>query len=149
MPKVTYDSKKGLVQEKGTGVVFNSDSISFSTLPSVTSVQAITTTGTTLTSPGVYTVSGSSALVTKVPDPSSIPGGTVIVRAISAKAHALTGSANVAGINIFAGALAGPRSEGQKLTFAGAADGESVALISDGRAYLLAATSGSCTITIP
>jgi len=148
MPKVTYDSKKGLVQEKGTGVVFNADSISFSSLPATT-VQSITTTGTTISSPGVYTVSGSSALVTKVPDPSSIPGGMLIVRAISAKAHALTGSASVAGTNIFAGALAGPRSEGQKLVFAGAVDGESVALISDGRAYLLAATSGSCTITIP
>lgn len=148
MPKVSYDSKRGLVQEAGSGVNFTADSIVFSTLPA-TSTQAITTTLSSITSPGSYTVAGTSgALTTLLPDPSAIPGGTIVVRGIgTARAHILTGSAASAGINIFAGALAGPRSEGQKITFPGAATGESVALISDGRAYLLMGVSGSMTIS--
>jgi len=148
MPKIVYDAARGLVQETGSGVVFNSDSISFTTLPT-SAVQAITTTSQTISSAGVYTVSGTSALTTFVPDPSSIPGGNVIVRAISNKAHILTGSANVAGVNIFAGRLGGPVREGTMLTFAGVREGESVSLVSDGRVYLLTGMSGSCTITLP
>lgn len=150
MPKVTYDARRGLVQETGSGVSFTTDSFVVSTLPSTTT-QAITTTLSTITSPGVYTVTASvGTLTTYVPDPSSIPGGTVVVRSLSPSAHALTGSSTVAGVNIFAGAVGytGATIEGQKLTFP-AITGASVALISDGRAYLLAATSGSMTISIP
>jgi len=141
MPKVVYNESQGLIQQAGSGIQFETTPFS--------PVQAITTDSSTIGAPGVYTVSGASALTTFVPDPSSVPGGMVIVRAISNKAHILTGSANVAGVNIFAGRLGGPVREGTKLLFAGTAEGESVSLVSDGRAYLLTGMSGSCTITAP
>jgi hypothetical protein len=144
MPKVTYDAARGLVQETGSGVVFTTDSLVFSSLPT-SAVQAITTNGSTITAPGVYTVSGTSALTTVLPAPSAIPGGTIIVRAISDKAHALTGSAAVAGLNIFRSSpLATANVVGQKFTFA-ATVGETVTLISDGLAFCVAAGSGSIT----
>ena len=141
MPKVTYDASRGLVQETGSG-------IQFSELP-FSPVQAITTDGSTISRPGVYTVSGTSALTTYVPNPNTIPGGTIIVRGISNKQHVLTGSAGFGALNIFAGTIGGPVREGTKLTFPGVADGESVALVSDGRVYLLAATSGSMSVSAP
>jgi len=135
MPKVVYNSSQGLVQQAGSG-------IQFSELP-FSPVQAITATGATIATPGVYTVSGASALTTTVPDPSSIPGGLVIVRAISNKAHILTGSSAVAGVNIFRSSpLATANVTGQKITFA-ATVGETVTLISDGLAFCIAAGSGS------
>lgn len=138
MPKVTYNSSTGLVQEAGTGIQFNE-------LP-FSPVQAITTTLSSVTTAGVYTVSASSGvLTTYLPNPSAIPAGMVVVRSTSPSAHVLTGSSGVVGVNIFAGAVGGPVAEGQKLTFP-ATTGASVALISDGRAYLIAATSGSFTI---
>ena len=144
MPKVVYDAARGLVQETGSGVVFTTDSIVFSSLPT-SAVQAITTNGATITAPGVYTVSGTSALTTVLPAPSAIPGGTVIVRAVSDKAHALTGSAAVAGLNIFRSSpLATANVVGQKFTFA-ATVGETVTLVSDGLAFCIAAGSGSIT----
>ena len=144
MPKVVYDAARGLVQETGSGVVFTTDSIVFSSLPT-SAVQAITTNGATITAPGVYTVAGAGALTTFVPAPSDIPGGTVIVRSLSAHAHALTGSAAVAGLNIFRSTpLATANVVGQKLTLASAA-GNTITLISDGLAFCIAAGSGSIT----
>ena len=144
MPKVVYDAARGLVQETGSGVVFTTDSIVFSSLPT-SAVQAITTDAATITAPGVYTVSGAGALTTFVPAPSDIPGGTVIVRSLSAHAHALTGSAAVAGLNIFRSTpLATANVVGQKLTLASAA-GNTITLISDGLAFCIAAGSGSIT----
>ena len=144
MPKVTYDAARGLVQETGSGVVFTSDSIVFSSLPT-SAVQAITIDAATITAPGVYTVAGAGALTTFVPAPSDIPGGTVIVRSLSAHAHALTGSAAVAGLNIFRSTpLATANVVGQKLTLASAA-GNTITLISDGLAFCIAAGSGSIT----
>jgi hypothetical protein len=135
MPKVVYTAGKGLVQETGSGIQF--DEMPFSP------VQPVTTTGTAIRTPGVYTVTGGSPLVVVVPAPSSIPGGTVIVRSLSAQAHALTGSSESAGINIFRSSpMTTANITGQKFTFA-ATIGETVTLISDGRAYCVAAGSGS------
>ena len=134
MPKVVYTAGKGLVQETGSGIQF--DQMPFSP------VQPVTTTGTAITTPGVYTVTGGPLLVI-VPAPSSIPGGTVIVRSLSAQAHALTGSSASAGINIFRSSpMTTANITGQKFTFA-ATIGETVTLISDGLAYCVAAGSGS------
>ncbi len=144
MPKVVYDSSRGLVQEAGSGISLTSNSIVFSSLPTST-VQEVTS-NSALTSPGVYTVTGGSPLLVTVPDPSSVPGGTVIVRSLSAQAHALTGSSGVAGVNIFRSSpLATANVVGQKFTFA-ATIGETVTLISDGLAFCVAAGSGSITI---
>jgi hypothetical protein len=135
MPKVVYNSSQGLVQQAGSG-------IQFSELP-FSPVQAITATGATIAAPGVYTVSGASALTTTVPDPASFPGSMLIVRAVSDKAHILTGSAAVAGVSIFRSSPTNsPLTTGQKFTFA-SAEGATVTLISDGLAYSIAAGSGS------
>ena len=142
MPKVVYTAAQGLVQSAGSGVELNTTSLNFSSLP-FSPVQAITTNLATIATAGVYTVSGASALTSSLPDPSSIPGGMVIVRAISNKAHVLTGSAAVAGVNIFRSSpLATANVVGQKFTFA-ATVGETVTLISDGLAFCVAAGSGS------
>ena len=139
MPKLVYTTAKGLVQETGTGVQF--DEMPFST------VQPITTTLSSITAPGVYTVTASAgALTTYLPAPSTIPGGVITVRSLSPSAHALTGSSAVAGVNIFRGPPAvGSTVVGQKFTFA-ATVGETVTLISNGLAYCVAAGSGSISI---
>ena len=144
MPKVVYTAAQGLVQSAGSGVELNTTSLNFSSLP-FSPVQAITTAGAVIATAGVYTVSGASALTTTVPNPSSIPGGMVIVRAISGKTHSLTGSAAVAGVNIFRSSpLATANVVGQKFNFASNV-GETVTLISDGLAFCVAAGSGSIT----
>ena len=142
MPKVVYNSAQGLVQQAGSGIELNTNSFSITALP-VSPVQAITTTGATIAAPGVYTVAGGGALTTTVPDPSSVPGGTVIVRSLSNHAHVLTGSAAVAGVNIFRSSpMTTANVVGQSITFAATA-GNTVTLISDGLAFCIAAGSGS------
>lgn len=151
MPKITYDSTKGLVQETGSGVTFNSDSITFSSMPKST-VQAITTSST-VTSAGVYTISGSTGtgiLQVELPLASSVPGAQFVFRAASADAHVITGSLEVAGTKVFAGipgsSVAGVAGQGSKLALP-AVIGSSVSLVSDGKNYLLTGLSGSCTIS--
>ena len=148
MPKVVYDATRGLVQETGSGISLTSNSIVLSSLPTST-VQAIAAAAT-VTSPGVYTLSGSAgAIGATLPVPSDVPGGVFVFRSTSASAHFLTGSASSAGVNIFAGmAGATPANLGQKVTFP-ATIGSSVSLVSDGLSYCVMAASGSMTISIP
>jgi len=148
MPKVTYNSAKGLVQEAGSGISLTSDAIVFSSFPTST-VQAIAASAA-VTAPGVYTLSGSAgAIGATLPVPSAVPGGMFVFRSTSAASHFLTGSAASAGVNIFAGmAGATPSNVGQKLVFP-AAIGSSVTLVSDGLSYCFSAASGTMTITTP
>ena len=148
MPKLTYDATRGLVQESGSGVVFNSDSITFTSMP-ISSVQAIATSAT-VTSPGVYTVSGSAGVLSVVmPLASAVPGAQFVFRTLSADAHILTGSQETNGTKVFAGipgsSVAGVAAQGSRLTLPGVL-GSSVALVSDGKSFLVAGLSGSCTI---
>lgn len=144
MPKVTINDSQGLVQTSGSGLEINT-SVAFTTAPTV-AVNSQTAAGT-LTSPGVYTLSGSTALTWVMPLASSVPGGTFVFRSTSAHAHILTGSQEVVGTKVFAGqAGATPDTQGSRLTLA-STQGSSVALISDGASFLLMAASGSCTIT--
>jgi len=149
MPKVTVDDSKGLVQSSGSGVEFNSSvlinsPVSMTSLPTTT--VSAKTAAETLVSPGVYTVSGISALTMIMPQASSVPGGTFVFRTASAHAHILTGSQEANGTKVFAGqAGATPDAQGSRLTLS-AVQGSSVALISDGASFLLMAASGSHTI---
>lgn len=150
MPKISYDSARGLVQETGSGVSFNSDSINFSSLPTST-VQAVTTSAA-VTSAGVYTVSGSTGsgvLTVVMPLASAVPGGTFVFRTTSADAHILTGSAESQGTRVFAGipgsSIAGVAAQGSRLTLPNIL-GSSVSLVSDGKSFLVTGLSGSCTI---
>jgi hypothetical protein len=145
MPKLTYTPEKGLVQEAGSGVVFQTDTVSFTSLP-FTPVQAITAAAT-VTSPGVYTISGSAALPVVMPLAATHPGGTFIFRTVSAQAHYLTGSAEATGTPVFAGqAGATPAGVGSKLNFP-AIEGSSVVLVSDGRRFCITAGSGSMSLS--
>ena len=139
MPKVTITDAKGLVQTKGTGVQFQS-------MPYAT-VQTQNTSSGSITAPGVYTISSSIAagpLETGMPAASLFPGGVFIFRNLSADANFLTGSAEASGTKVFKGVVTGSeaQSQGSKLAmFAGI--GASVALVSDGKSYLVMANSGS------
>ena len=140
MPKVTYTSGKGLVQETGSGV-------SFETTP-VSPVQAITTSAS-VTAPGVYTISGSTGngiLEVVVPLASSVPGGLFVFRAASADAHYITGSSETIGTRVFKGFYSGSNGaqqpQGSKVTLTGFI-GNSVSFLSDGKNYCLLAASGS------
>jgi len=144
MPKITYSPTKGLVQETGTGVVFEGESVSFAATP-FSPVQAISANAT-VTSPGVYTIAGSTTAVV-LPTAASFPGSTFVFRSASASAHFLTGSAETAGTAVFVGqAGATPAGVGSKLTFA-ATSGTSVVLVSDGIRFCVTAGSGSVTLS--
>lgn len=82
MPKVVYTADKGLVQEQGSGIVFESGPLS--------TVQAKAATGV-ITAPGVYTLSGSAAITMTMPLANDVPGGVFVFRAASVHTHALTG----------------------------------------------------------
>jgi len=81
-----------------------------------------------------------------MPLASSVPGGIFVFRDISGHAHALTGSQETVGTKVFAGMPgATPANSGAKLTFPAVAN-TSVALISDGKSFLVTAASGSITL---
>lgn len=150
MPKVVINDSEGLVQKTGSGVEINSSismnaGVSMSALP--TSAVSAQTASATLSSPGVYTLSGSVATTWVMPLASSVPGGTFVFRSTSAHAHALTGSQEAQGTLVFAGMPGAiPDAQGSKLALA-AVQGSSVALISNGLSFLVMAASGSCTIS--
>lgn len=131
MPKVTYTPAKGLLQEAGSG-------ITLTVLPSAV-VQVQNASSGSLPYPGVYTVSGTNVVTSVLPNAASFPGGLFVIRSLSAKAHAVTGSQ--AG-NIFTdGTSVGKNIALNPLV------GSSVSLLSDGLSYHLLANSGSLTIT--
>lgn len=144
MPKVTINDSQGLVQSAGSGVEINS-SVSMSSLPS-TSVSAQTASGAVL-SPGVYTLSGSNTLTMTMPLAASVAGGLFVFRSTSAHAHMLTGSLETNGTLVFAGMPGAiPSNRGSNLALA-SVEGSSVALVSDGKSFLVTAASGSCVIS--
>ena len=145
MPKIKYTAEKGLVQETGSGVDFQTDSLSFNAMP-FSPVQSIAAAAT-VTSPGVYTIAGGSPTAVVMPLAASHPGATFVFRSASAQAHFLTGSAEVAGVPVFAGQQGAiPEGVGSKLTFASTA-GTSVVIVSDGIRFCIAAGSGSITLS--
>lgn len=147
MPKVVYTAAKGLVQQKGSGFEINSDSLVLSALPTST-VQA-KTSNPTITAPGVYTLSGTvaSVITGTMPLASDVPGGIFIFRNLSATGNYLTGSAETSGTKVFKGVVTGSeaQTQGSKLTLYSGV-GASVALVSDGKSFLVMASSGSLTI---
>jgi hypothetical protein len=149
MPKLVYTPAKGLVQESGTGVSLQADSVSFTALP-FSPVQAIAAAGT-VTAPGVYTIAGSSPTAVVMPAAATFPGATFIFRSLSAQAHYLTASAETVGTpgftkNAGASNLVGTYAVGSKLALP-AVVGSSVTLVCDGLKFCVAATSGSISIT--
>ena len=148
MPKLTYTPSKGLVQEAGTGISLQADSVSLTSLP-FSPTQAITTSAT-VTAPGVYTIAGTTTPIV-MPAAATFPGATFVFRSASASAHFLTGSAEAAGTPAFTKTVgaSGP-AVGSKLTLP-AVVGSSVVLVCDGNKFIVSAASGSFTLseTIP
>ena len=138
MPKVVYTSTKGLVQEGGSGITFESTPSS--------PVQSIISTNVTASLPGIYTISGSAILTVTMPLASAYPGGVYSFRNASVHAHILTGSTEAAGTRVFAGATTGAAasSNGAKLTFTALA-GCGATMISDGANFCVMANSGTLT----
>lgn len=143
MPKVVYTSGRGLFQQRGAGVQLESTPFS--------PVQTQNSSSGSVVFPGVYTISSSIAagpLETIMPLASSVPGGVFVFRNLSADANFLTGSAEATGTRVFKSVITGSeaQTQGSRLAmFAGI--GASVALISDGRSYLVMANSGTLSIT--
>lgn len=137
MPKVTITST-GLNQTKeGSGLEITA-ALTQSPKYDVTALTA----ATTLTVGGVYTIAGSGALAVTLPTAASVPGSIFTVRAASAHAHFLTGSAEAMGTT----ALTDGTNKGSKLALA-AAVGNSVTLVSDGKNFCVMANSGSLTLS--
>lgn len=138
MPRVTYNTTQGLVQSAGSGISFTVGSGGFSLDALPTSPVQAKTASTSVTTPGVYTLSGTSALTLTLPAPSAVPGGVFVLRNLSAKAHVLSGTG---GVNFTDGTVMG----GQ-IALA-AAVGNSVSVISDGLNYCVLAKSGTLTLS--
>jgi hypothetical protein len=134
MPKITYTASKGLVQEAGVGV-------SFESLPFSPAQTIARTADVSVTSPGVYVLSSSqgNAHAVTLPAESAFPGANFVFRIASADAFTVVGT-NICGR---AGGL--PAGDGTTLTFP-ATIGTSVVLVSDGLSYCVTAGSGSVTI---
>ena len=92
---------------------------------------------------GVVTVSGSGAAITvTMPVASAVGGSTFILRSLSDHAHVLTGSQETNGTLVFTDGT----DNGSSLAL-NPLVGSSVALICDGNSFLVAANSGSVTIS--
>lgn len=118
-------------------------------------VTALSTASTlSLAQAGVVTLSGSAALTFVMPTAASCPGSMFVVRTTSNHAHVLTGSQEVNGTKVFSILASGSATNnGSALTFplAGAAGtptggGPSVALLSDGKNFLVIGASGSAAM---
>lgn len=143
---------KTIIDHRGIYQIADGDG--FEIAGAVTTTQLPTTTvsaktaSETLTTPGVFTLSGSGAALTMVlPLASAVPGGLFVFRTLSAHAHVLTSSQEAGGSTVFAGIPGGtPNNCGAACTLP-AVVGSSVALICDGLNFLVTAASGSCTLS--
>ena len=150
MPGVKIDDSVGLLVQGDGGLTVNS-TVSFNSTTSpvftatpVTSIQA-KTAAATITSPGVYTVSGSAILGMKMPLASAVPGGVFTFRNLSVHAHFLTASdSETNGYKVFTDGV----SSGWKLAL-GALVNNSVTVASDGRNFCVLGASGSLNFTSP
>lgn len=143
MPKIILDpSNKGLYQETGNGTQVKQGG------EAVNDITAITT-ATTLTHGGVFTISGSAAVTVILPAAADVAGSKFIFRTLSpANQHVITGSATDAGpYKYFSDEV--EDANGQTLTFPAGAEGDSqsVAMICDGKNFMLFAQSGSMALS--
>ena len=148
MPKVTYDAARGLIQEAGSGIQFESNP--FSPVQNITGNLAA---DVAVGAPGIYRFASGFAHSASMPLASAYPGGVYVFRAGGNFVFALTGSAEAAGTTVFAGF---PRADGtvalngkgSKIALpAVSGGGTSVTLMSDGVNYVVLAASGSYTIS--
>lgn len=154
----TIDTTNGVVtaiDSNGAG------SVGFSPFP-VASIKALVSASTgnlTLAAKdaGVLTLSGSAITVVTMPLASACPGAFFTIRTTSNHAHILTGSQETNGTKVFSLLASGSATNfnGSAITFplagaAGAATGggPSVAMISDGKNFLIIGASGSAQVML-
>ena len=135
MPKVVYTTSKGLVQQAGEG--FQLEDLPFSPVQGKTAAFSAA-------QPGVYTVTAGGAVGVTMPLASSFPGGLFTIRNGDAFANFLTCSLEANGTKAFVlgNVTAGSVQNGSKVTLQAVA-GASVAVISDGKNYIVLPGSGS------
>lgn len=146
MVKIRLTSR-GVIQEAGDGVVNELGGMQVASSGSLTSTSTLTAAQAT----GLILISGSAALTTTLPTASLAGGQMVCFRSLSAHAHVLTGSDS--GIQsfsrqVFSGTLGAVAGTGGALTFP-AAVGASVALMCDGRNWLICGASGTLVLSNP
>jgi len=148
MASVTINETQGLVVNKnGVGGLTVSGPVSLTSMP--TTPLSVKTAAATLTVPGVYTMTAGSAVNFTMPLASAVPGGLFVVRNGDAFANALTGSAEAQGTLVFKGIVSGTlvaQPQGSKLTLSNIV-GASVAMVSDGKSFLVLNSSGSLTFS--
>lgn len=146
MPKTVISNNKGVNVQGGSGTTIKNaatfeDTVTLDTTP-VATIQA-KTAAATITRPGVYTASGSSAFDLTMPLASAVPGGFFTLRTLSAHAHGLTGSAETGGTLVFiATGTVDTAAQGSKIAVE-ATVGASVTIYSDGRRFNTLAHSGT------
>lgn len=135
MPKVVYTAAKGLVQQAGDG--FQLEDLPFSPIQAKTAAFQPA-------QPGVYTLTAGTAAAVTMPLASSFPGGLFTIRNGDAQANFLTCSLESNGTKAFVlgSPLAQNAQNGSKVTLQAVA-GASVAVISDGKNYIVLPGSGS------
>lgn len=144
MPRTIISDSFGVKQVGGSSGLQIDSALASSPALNVNSLTA----ASTLTTGGVYTVSGNSAVTTVMPLASSTPGSMFVFRGLSNHAHVLTGSQETAGTMVFCGTpgLTGAAGSGSSLSLS-AVVGSSVVLVSDGKSFVLTGMSGSITIS--
>jgi len=141
MPSVTVNDTQGLLVKAGSGFT-TTGAVVHTALPT-SPVQQITTSPYVVAAPGVYTISGTSAITVVLPLAASVPGGMFCFRNASAKAHVITGSAEVPGTTVLA---VGSGSRGSKITNSTAV-GDAVSLWSNGLHFLVLPVTGTAVIS--
>lgn len=139
MPKVKYTESQGLVQSAGAG--FQTDDLPYGTVSAKTAAFQPS-------QPGVYTLTAGGAAAVTMPLASSFPGGLFTIRNGDAFANFLTCSLEAAGTKAFVlgNVAAASAQNGSKLTLQAVA-GASVAVISDGKNYIVMPGSGSVSFS--
>lgn len=142
----TRITSRGIIQESGEGLVIETGTQQSST-GSATATATLTAQGMS----GLVTLSGTAALTMTLPTASLCAGQVVCFRSLSAHAHVLTGSDSGIAVfsrQVFSGVLGAVAGTGGALTFP-ATVGTSIALMSDGRQYLMIGGSGTFVLSNP
>ena len=137
MPKVSYTTAKGLFQEAGTGIGLDVGT-------HLSKTTTVTTVPVTASLPGLTILGASTPNEVQMPLASSFPGGMYIFRSTTAQAHFLTCSAEVAGTKAFVLGSANAQftNNGSKVALQ-AQIGASLAVVSDGKNYIVLPGSGT------
>ncbi len=146
---------RGVIEtDSGSGLSVDANASNYGFGPFALPVVDLTS-NTTITTPGVYTLSSSTGpVIVTMPSASDVPGAHFIFRSKSAHFHDLTGSQEVGGTKVFchdgqlSGSLITGSSQGSRCELRNVV-GSSVFIVSDGVNYLVTASSGSIGLFAP